>query len=414
MGKVLDFRSYHMLNEEDSQTTKKSALAAVQILNLFFSAYTNLVTKIGNYTEAQKDLLKVAESDAENMGKAMGEVLKKIASKVDPKYAEPAKAIAEAGDKISDVYSRVMETEEGKNSGKEVKDQIYRKIINFIKTLKAEVAQSPKPVEKTNESVNSELFLFEKNIFKDEREKMTKSINPIITYLETLSKNSPTQELRSKAAELYNRLEEIKTKISQENDEEWSNLKKRERVAEINKLTEEIGKIKEDLDKELVNVLSKIGLDNEISEKIKEVNKIVSDAIKQLQKKDEEIIAKEVGDGGNKSEDDKSGDVEEGEYEDIESGNSDITNLRKSGKNFKKIMSAQEKMNLLLPDADKIKPDGLYGNRTEIAIKKIANKFKDIAPEFLKDLDGKTMTAGFQKFLTKYSENKDKIKELFK
>lgn len=426
MGKVLDFRSYHMINEEDgTNKPKKSTQAAIQILNMFFSAYTNLVTKIGDYKDAQTDLLKVAEADGKDMGKVMEEVLKKISSKVDPKYSEAAKSISDAGVKINAVYSRVMETEDVINSEKEIKNEIYKKIINYIKSLKTEIGEAPKvgkDKDAKNESLNSieqgHLFLFEKNTFPGERENLIKTITPIIAHLDTLSKNAPSSDLRTKAADIKKQLEDIQLKLS--NDEEWGNLKRKNRISGLEEINQTIEEIKNNFYNELINTVSKIGLDNEIVEKIKEINKIISNAIKSLHKKEATII---VGDlekiskeEFEKDKKDKEEDEDKDEtYEDIKSGKSDISNLKKKGKNREKIRKAQEKINLLLPEEEKkIAEDGLYGTNTEIAIKKIADKFKDIAPELLKDIDGKLLTSGFQKFLNKYNENKEKIKELFK
>ena len=61
----------------------------------------------------------------------------------------------------------------------------------------------------------------------------------------------------------------------------------------------------------------------------------------------------------------------------------------------------------------KIKPDGLYGQNTEKAVAKISDMYGALVPE-IKGLDGKSMTPDFLKFINKYEENKDKIKELFK
>ncbi len=89
-------------------------------------------------------------------------------------------------------------------------------------------------------------------------------------------------------------------------------------------------------------------------------------------------------------------------------------NETKKGKNREGIKKAQEKMNSLLPEKSKIVADGLYGKNTAIAIKKIADTYSSLAPELLKGVDGKVMTAGFQKFLSKLDKNKGKISDMFK
>jgi hypothetical protein len=125
-------------------------------------------------------------------------------------------------------------------------------------------------------------------------------------------------------------------------------------------------------------------------------------------KKDEEEEAK-------KKEDEEAAESKDTEtFDEIKSGSSDGKNLQKKGPNFDKIKAAQEKINTLLPEKEKIKADGLYGTNTEKAIVKVASMFKSLAPDLLSKTDGKSLTPEFQQFLSKLEKNKDKIAGLFK
>jgi peptidoglycan hydrolase-like protein with peptidoglycan-binding domain len=142
---------------------------------------------------------------------------------------------------------------------------------------------------------------------------------------------------------------------------------------------------------------------------------LINKAIETLNKSEEVAIVKDAGEGEKKEEDKKDEDKKEDEksFEEIKSGNVDKENLTKKGKNLEAIKGYQEKINQLLGDKEKIKADGLYGKGTEGAVKAIASKFSSLVPD-LKDVDGKSMTPAFLKFIDKYEANKDKVAELFK
>ena len=143
---------------------------------------------------------------------------------------------------------------------------------------------------------------------------------------------------------------------------------------------------------------------------------LIKKAIETLSKQEETQIVDKAGEkeegkkGEEKKEEEKK---DEKKYDEIKSGNVEKDNLSKKGKNFEAIKKSQEKLNQFLDTKEKIKADGLYGKGTEEAIKKVASKFSSIIPEF-KDLDGKSLTPEFLKFLDKYEENKTKISDLFK
>ena len=121
-NRVLDYRAYHKLNEADEAG---SISAADQMIDLFMQAYGALVTKIGDYKEAGKDLTAVADSD--NKGQGMLDAINKIAGKVDPKYKEVATEMIVAVKKLKDAYDTLIKSDEA--SSDVIEKTIYKKTI---------------------------------------------------------------------------------------------------------------------------------------------------------------------------------------------------------------------------------------------------------------------------------------------
>ena len=412
-NRVLDYRSYHKLNEADEAG---SISAADQMIDLFMQAYGALVTKIGDYKDAGKDLTAVADSD--NKGQGMLDAINKIAGKVDPKYKEAATAMVVAGKKLKDAYDTLLKSDE--KAADKIKDTIYKKTIAYISQLGQTAKEAPK-VEKQDVKeglVNEEqghLYLLEKNTFTDEREELVKKITPIYSQVVYLAKNSPVESLKGECVTIAKELKGYYDLLSDE--KAWEGMKRKERK---NKLEEILGKINEvpaRMNDIQGKALVKLGIDGKVQASIKSAMDLINKAIEVLNQKEEVAIVDDAGkEEDAKKEEEKKEDEKKGDdksYEEVKSGNVDKANLTKKGKNFETIKKSQEKLNTLLGDKEKIKADGLYGKGTEAAIKSISSKFSSLVPE-IKDLDGKSMTPAFLKFLDKYEENKDKVASLFK
>lgn len=406
-NRVLDFASYHRLNEAEESG---SVGAADQLIDLFIQAYGSLVTKIGDYKDAGKDLTEVAKAD--NKGQAMLDTLTKIAGKVDPKYKEPATEMLVAARKLKDAYESLLKSDEA--AADKIKDKIYQKTIAYL----TELGKSAKdaPVIKQNDSLNYEEqgHLFEKNTFVDEREEIKKKITPIYSQVVYLGKNSPSESLKGECIKIGKELKGYYDLLA--NEKEWENMK---RGARKDKLEEILGKVNEipaRMNEIQSKELVKLGIDAKVQGSIKSAMDLINKAVETLNKKEEVEVADKAGEGteDKKEEDKKEEDKkEETSYEEIKSGNVEKDNLSKKGKNLDKIKGYQEKINSILPKDAQIKPDGLYGQNTEKAIQKISSTYGSLIPE-IKDLDGKSMTPDFLKFINKYEENKDKIASLFK
>ena len=411
-NRVLDYRSYHKLNEADEAG---SISAADQMIDLFMQAYGALVTKIGDYKDAGKDLTAVADSD--NKGQGMLDAINKIASKVDPKYKEAATAMVVAGKKLKDAYDTLLKSDE--KAADKIKDTIYKKTIAYISQLGQTAKEAPKVEKqegKDNNSLEHEeqghLHIFEKNTFTDEREELVKKITPIYSQVVYLAKNSPVESLKGECVTIAKELKGYYDLLS--NEKEWEGMKRRERKDKLEEILGKINEVPARMNEIQGKALVKLSIDSKVQGAIKTAMDLINKAIETLNVKEEVVFAKEAGEEDAKKEEEKKDDKEdEKSYEEIKSGNVDKENLTKKGKNLEAIKGYQEKLNQLLGDKEKIKADGLYGKGTEGAVKAIASKFGSLVPD-LKGLDGKSMTPEFLKFIDKYEKNKDKVAELFK
>jgi len=415
--KVVDFGTFHRLNEADENTGILSA--ADQIVDLFFQAYNGIVSKIGEYKDAVNDLTGVAESEVEKKGEVMLATVTKLANKVDPIYKDAANEMILAAKKIKEAYEVLIETEDGKKQLEKINDKIYKKIISQLNTLKSVVTtEIPKMEENSNFSEKDSLLekLFDRT-FQDERGELIKKITPIYSTLVELGKNSPSEDLKKKCLELSKELKGYLDKLGSENEEYWKELKRGARKDEIEKITNYVNGIPDEMLQIQTQSLLKLGIDKKVKELITAAGDSIKTAMETLGKEEEKKIEasaeKKDEQSKEKSEEKKEEKKEGGEKEEIVSGTVNVDNLKKAGKNREAIKGVQSKMNMLLPKNENIKDDGLYGKNTESAIKKISSIYSSIAPE-IKDLDGKKMTPEFRKFLDNFEKNKEKIAALFK
>jgi len=415
-NRVLDYRSYHKLNEADEAG---SISAADQMIDLFMQAYGALVTKIGDYKDAGKDLTAVA--DADNKGQGMLDAINKIAGKVDPKYKESATEMVVAVKKLKEAYDTLLKTDE--KAADKIKDTIYKKAIAYISQLGQTAKEAPKIEKKDGKDNNSleteeqgHLHLFEKKTFTDEREELVKKITPIYSQVVYLAKNSPDETLKGECVKIAKELKGDYDLLSDE--KAWEDMKRKERKNKLEEILGRVNAVPARMNDIQGKALVKLGIDVKVQGSIKSAMDLINKAIETLNKQEEVAIVKDAGkeEDAKKEEEDKKEDEKKSDdkkYDELKSGNDDKENLTKKGKNFEAIKKYQEKLNTLLGDKEKIKADGLYGKGTEGAIKSISSKFSSLIPE-IKDLDGKSMTPAFLKFLDKYEENKDKVAALFK
>jgi hypothetical protein len=423
MNRVLSFDNYHKLFEADDANGAVSA--AEQIVNLFYQAYGNAVTKIGDYKDAIDDLLSVAEEkDAAKKADLFESVLKKVVSKIKPEYKGAGNTILEAGKKLKDAYSTLLETEEGKKSAEEINKIIYRKILEFQKGLQTASKEMPK-VEASKEEVKESLEyaneddinegIFKKNTFLDERNLLISSVVILYSDMVAQAKNGATDSIKAKGKEIADKLKTLNDELADENG--WEDMKRKGRKDRLDAIPGEIAAFKEDFNKTLMAASTKMGIDKKVAGIISEVIKMldtVSTTVAEVDKKvadatvaktDEKI--KEEG----KKEDDKKDDDKE--YIEISTGNVKKHNLSKKGPNLDAIKKFQKNYNDIKAGAE-IKDDGLYGNNTEKAIVATAKMIGALTGVDLEKATdgGKKLTPEVQAALQKFIDNKDKIKEL--
>ena len=317
MNRVLSFDNYHKLFEADDANGAVSA--AEQIVNLFYQAYGNAVTKIGDYKDAIDDLLSVAEEkDAAKKADLFESVLKKVVSKIKPEYKAAGNTILEAGKKLKDAYSTLLETEEGKKSAEEINKIIYRKILEFQKGLQTASKEMPK-VEASKEEVKESFEyaneddinegIFKKNTFLDERNLLISSVVILYSDMVAQAKNGATDSIKAKGKEIADKLKTLNDELADEKG--WEDMKRKGRKDRLDAIPGEIAAFKEDFNKTLMAASTKMGIDKKVAGIISEVIKMldtVSTTVAEVDKKvadatvaktDEEI--KEEG----KKEDDK-------------------------------------------------------------------------------------------------------------
>ena len=418
MNRVLSFDNYHKLFE--AEDANASTNAAEQIVTLFYQAYGNVVTKIGEYKEAIDDLLSVAEEkDTNKKAEVFEKVLQKVVSKIKPEYKEVGNTVLEVGKKLKDAYSSLLQTEEGKKSTDEINKIIYRKILEFQQGLQTASKEMPKvkvdeswTYEFEDESINEALL--GKNTFQKERNLLISSL--VITYSDMVSqaKNGATETIKAKAKEIIGKLKSLNSELADEG--KWESMRRKDRKARLDEIPVEISNYKEDFNKTLMSESTKMGIDKKVASVIGEVIKMLDEVSNKVAETDKKIADETVKKTDEKIKEEKAKEEKNDKkdsYVEISSGNIKKHNLSKSGPNLNAIKKFQENYNVLKAGAE-IKADGLYGKNTESAILKAAKMIGGLTGIDLEKATegGKKLTVQLQTAIQKFVDNKDKIKEI--
>lgn len=418
MNRVLSFDNYHKLFE--AEDINASTNAAEQIVTLFYQAYGNVVTKIGEYKEAIDDLLSVAEEkDTNKKAEVFEKVLQKVVSKIKPEYKEVGNTVLEVGKKLKDAYSSLLQTEEGKKSTDEINKIIYRKILEFQQGLQTASKEMPKvkvdeswAYEFEDEFINEALL--GKNTFQKERNLLISSL--VITYSDMVSqaKNGATETIKAKAKEIIGKLKSLNSELADEG--KWESMRRKDRKARLDEIPVEISNYKEDFNKTLMSESTKMGIDKKVASVIGEVIKMLDEVSNKVAETDKKIADETVKETDEKIKEEKAKDDKKDKkdsYVEIASGNIKKHNLSKSGPNLNAIKKFQENYNILKAGTE-IKADGLYGKNTESAILKAAKMIGGLTGVDLEKATegGKKLTVQLQTAIQKFVDNKDKIKEI--
>lgn len=406
--RVLDFRSYHAINEEDSSPNSSNAVKT--ILDLFFQAYAALYGKAEDYkdSDVNKDLLAIKNSPMDKKGDAMLSALSKIAPEVSTAYLEASDKLIDAAKEIKNAYDTLIATEEGKKQLESIDAAITSKLSEFAKALRA----TNESLDPTNE--DEDFKLFEKNIYPKARKSVLDTIDPVIATLMSTINGPSSEAVKSRAQNSLNVLNKLKAEL--ENDEVWKKMGRKERKARISEIPMEIQKIQQEIMQYQAKAIETQGFDQKVSSIIKKISDLITAAIQILGKAE----AKEVGDladeegGGTELKDDEEGGSEEDiETEDTKGSEADLKSFEpiKFGAEGDEVKDIQIKINKILPKASKIQENGKFDGNTQKAIKTVVAVFSHTAPPLLSKVDGKTITPGLQAFLENRASNKSYIKD---
>lgn len=456
-NRVLNFDSYTKLFEQESSTPVKTIS---EIISLFFKCYMFVATKAVDYKDVLADLISVSEEkDPAKRSETMESVIKKVADKIDPKYATIKEDAIKAATSIKEIYAQVASTEEAKKNSDAINKMVTSKIVNYQDILKNEPLKEHANVYGFDQY--SFPLLYEKNTFDDERAALTDKMKSLYSEMISQKKNPSSATLKAKADEVVSKFDEYQKLLSDKGA--WEKMKRKERKEKLETMNAEIDDMIQKANQLQKSELAKIGVDkkiadtmsniitsiNSMSDKAKTIDdKAIADAKDAEEKKNQEKVEYKAGDivkykkdngeeaqseiikiegdkvyfkdkdGKEFSKDKKdlTGKVEGKEEDkdkgkDISSGNVDKKNLKKDGPNVEAIKKFQEDYNNL-GIGKKLTADGLYGKNTEIAVDKVAKMIKNISGKDINTDGGKKLTGDLQDNLKKLLANKDKIKEI--
>lgn len=421
-----------------------------------------VATKAVDYKDVLADLISVSEEkDPAKRSETMESVIKKVAEKIDPKYATIKEDAIKAATSIKEIYAQVASTEDAKKNADAINKMVTSKIVNYQDILKNEPLTLKEHANVYGFDQYSFPLLYEKNTFDDERAALTDKMKSLYSEMISQKKYPSNETLKAKADEVVSKFDEYQKLLSDKGA--WEKMKRKERKEKLETMNAEIDDMIQKANQLQKSELAKIGVDkkiadtmsniitsiNSMSDKAKIIDdKAIADAKDAEEKKNQEKVEYKVGDivkykkdNGeeeqseiikiegdkvyfkdkdgkefSKEKKDLTGKVEGKEEdkdkgEDISSGNVDKENLKKDGPNVEAIKKFQEDYNNL-EIGKKLNVDGLYGKNTEIAIDKVAKMIKNISGKDINTDGGKKLTGDLQDNLKKLLANKDKIKEI--
>jgi hypothetical protein len=406
MKTIPNFKDFYAIFEDNSEGDPAINL----ITSNFFQIYSNIVPLIGGYTDAIKDIKEIQAESVEKKVEKFIAIINKIAGLVeneDIKSILNSEELKEILKKLSDAYSLLIEKAD---------DQEKKNIAQTVTSICIDQVEAlTKAVKSISESYleNDNNFLFEKKLFKEERDQITKKITAAEGNMAGLIANPPSEGIKTKLQPIYDELLKLKTEVSGDNsDEEFSKIAKRKRVEKI----EQISKRTEELEAQKNQIIAaeaeKIGLDKNVKNILTEASELIVNFLAKLNGQFTKDVSKSASEDAESGEETKE-DTKEETKSTLVSGKKDPENLRKKGKNLKDIQKLQTDINKILEISgkQKIKEDGLFGDKTEKAIAQIS-KALSIFNSDLKS-DGTQVSGKLQAALSKIAEDPAKLKEIF-
>jgi hypothetical protein len=412
MRPLLDFGTFNRIFE-----AQETASAYAPIFDLYFQIYSELAGKVEGYKDSASDLTDIGNSKIEEKPTTFGNIFKKIEGLIkDDKISGIVKNYyLPATQDLVAAYNAFLE----KASDSE-KEAAQKAVNDRVKDYLNKLISAAKEI-KEGFSYKADDFLFEKQTFKDERASLARELVSLQGDLNSSIANPSSDKLANELKPLAKKSADLSKELS--NDQEWEEMKRRKRKDRIEEIGLEISDMKNKRLEIMSQEVKNMGLDQTITKKIVAAQDKISKAAEESAKISQETInaeiTKETGSGEDPEifkelQKDFQGDgLKIKDFKEIKSGNVDVTNLKKKGKNREDIQKAQEQLNKFLPADEQIKPDGLYGKNTEEAIKKISSVM-GLLNKDAKSEDGKSLTPSFRAVLNKAVEKggPEKIKEL--
>ena len=441
MKKVLDFRGYHEIFEEDKPAAgtpaakddgKPSAATAVgdQLYNAFVDIYFILVSGIdGGYPDVVADLQSISQqADVNKKGDVMSDVINKVSQKLNGDYKSAIGGnVKSFSDDLNKAYTTLVTSDEGKKSLDSINKKIVDSINKYVAELAAELKKAKTPVQNVSSSLTPVYTftdfisegkklnegLFDKNLFPERRQELLNSIiTPKMSQFKTIADTTGDSAYKQAATAAYTEISKLSDELTK--DDVWDKMKRRERKDRLEEIPGAVDKIQSTMNDATTKFTTQLKIDKDVTDSLTVVNDKANEiktkatelvnkqAAAEAKKKEEEAKKKE----GDKKEEDKEEDKDE--LKEIKSGSIDKSNLKKSGENYQAIKDFQGKLNSILPKDQQIKADGGYGTNTEQAIKGVAKTIGAVTGEDLIKAteEGKKLTSEFQKMVTNFNDPK--------
>ena len=408
--KILNFRNFEAINEAEQMDETVNLTA--QIMSVFFDVYSFILPSAEGYSNIVKDIQSIVDGDATDKESAMEAIKSSVMGSVseETKKSEFYKEVESAFDLVISSYKKMIaqfEKDKDTEDLKKVSGEVGKSAVRFMDSLK----DSKKSTPEIKESLE---YPYEINI--NEAIKNKKERKEILSLIVSTKGNldakmkEPGSSLKPTVTKLTSELDKIAKKVN--SDKYWESLKRRDRLKELEEITNRVNQIPMDLNSQRDKLFKSMDSNKDAIadltkalETIKKASetkeKFTAEVIKTVEKEDSKN-----SDEGNKKEDKK----EEVKFEDIDPKDPD--NMKKAGKNREAIKAMQIATNTILSDVEgykKIAEDGLYGKNTTSAFKEAQELLNKLGAGL--NTEGK-LTASVQKSFSNFINNKEEIAKI--
>jgi len=403
--RLLNFKSYERLLLE-AEGDDVSNIAS-QIASAFLDVYGAILPAAPGYAKIMNDLDSLVEGDAKAKMEAMKKIVDSITGAIPSQFSSTSDDFKKALEEVVKAYDILLSQEEGKEEGlKSISNAISRSVVRFSSSLK----DAKKEVSESSSFRGKYELLMEAALHKNKRDDLRKTITSVKAGVDAKLEDKALSSMHPFLTNIQKELDEM---IANVNDEKyWEGIKKRkDRIAELEKMAARLAEIGPEIDAKSMESLRRLNADKDIVSALSNSKKSLEDALKKFGEiQSEQMAEPEKSEEGQEGGEDKKD--EEVEYSNIDP--KDPQNLRRSGPNLEKIKDYQKKTNEILADSpgyNKIDEDGLYGQKTTDAFKRLQGVLNRLGAGL--NADG-ALTAETQKVIDNFIKNKEAIREMIK